>query len=111
MLVQDRRPHFSGALMTLTTQQTTNSPIKVLIADDHPLFRQALRTLLESEPSLEVVGEAGDGREAIRLVRELRPDILLLDLVMPVASGLETLRELSTMSSSTRTLLLTAEVG
>jgi DNA-binding NarL/FixJ family response regulator len=64
-------------------------------------------TLLET--AFRVV--ASNGREAIRLVRELRPDVLLLDLVMPVASGLEALRELSTMTLATRTLLLTAKVG
>jgi len=89
--------------------QTPQPPITLILADDHPLFREALRTLLEGDPGFRVVGEASDGREAIKLVRELRPDVLLLDLVMPVKGGLETLRDLSAMALPVRTLLLAAE--
>jgi two-component system nitrate/nitrite response regulator NarL len=97
--------------MTTSMTPITTTPISVLFADDHPLFRDAFRHLLETDPDVRVVGEASDGREAIRMVTDRRPDILLLDLVMPVMGGLETLRELSTLSTSTRTLILTAEVG
>lgn len=96
---------------TPATSVPNSTLIRVVIADDHPLFREALRKLLDVDPDIRVVGEASDGREAIKLVRELKPDLLLLDLLMPVCAGLETLRELSTITPPVRTLLLTAEVG
>jgi CheY-like chemotaxis protein len=101
----------SITVQTTETMARTKSAITVVIADDHPLFRKGLRRLLEAHPSLDVVGDATGGREAIRLVLELQPDILLLQLVRPVASSLETLRELSTFTPRIRTLLLAEEVA
>src|SRR5207247_6295607 len=76
-----------------------SQPIRIVIADDHPIFRDGLRRLLEAEPDLKVVGEAQDGTEAVKLARQLKPDILLLDLAMPRMPGLEALREMSSGSS------------
>jgi two-component system nitrate/nitrite response regulator NarL len=84
--------------------------IRIVIADDHPIFRDGLRRLLESEPDLKVVGEACDGAEAVKLARQLKPEILLLDLAMPRHPGLEALREMSagTGPNPVRVILLTA---
>ena len=85
-------------------------PIRIVIADDHPIFRDGLRRLLETESDLKVIGEACDGAEAVKLARQLKPDILLLDLAMPRHPGLEALREMSSGSGSNgvRVILLTA---
>ena len=82
--------------------------VRILIADDHPIFRDGLKRLLESESDLKVIGEACDGIEAVELVRKLRPEILLLDLAMPRRPGLEALREIGTDGFPVRVILLTA---
>ncbi len=84
--------------------------IRIVIADDHPIFRDGLRKLLEAEPGLKVVGEACDGAEAVAMARQLTPDILLLDLSMPRLPGIEALRELVSTPTPVRTILLTAAI-
>jgi two-component system, NarL family, response regulator NreC len=81
--------------------------IRILIAEDHGVLRTGLHALLNVEPDLEVVGEAADGHEALRLAGELRPDIMLLDLVMPGLGGIEVTRQLKKSLPDTRTLILT----
>jgi len=87
-----------------------SEPVRIVMADDHPIFRDGLRRLLEAESDLSVVGEAVDAHEAIRLTRTLRPDILLLDVAMPRMSGLEALQALSDAPGAPRVILLTAAI-
>ena len=85
--------------------------IRILIADDHPVVRFGVRRMLQSHPEFMVVGEAADGKEAIHEMREMQPDILLLDLNMPLLPGLETLRELTTTQVPSKTILLTSAIS
>lgn len=88
----------------------TPPPVRLVIADDHPIFRDGLIRLIESAPGLSVVGTASDGQEALTLVARLEPDVLLLDLAMPGMAGLVALRELNVAKTGTRILLLTAAI-
>jgi DNA-binding NarL/FixJ family response regulator len=81
--------------------------IRVLIADDEDLMRAGLRMMIETQPDLVVVGEAPDGRSAVRLTRDLKPDVVLMDVRMPVLDGVAATRELTEAGSSTRVLVLT----
>ena len=84
-------------------------PVTLLLADDHPIIRQGLRHLLEGEPEFRIVGEAGDGVEALQLVERFKPDILVVDMMMPGLNGLEVLRRLKKISPGTRTIVLTMQ--
>ena len=81
--------------------------IRIVIAEDHTILREGLRLLLSSNPDFEVVSEAQDGLNAIRLVESLKPDIVLMDLSMPRINGLEAIQEIKKLSPSTKILVLT----
>jgi len=81
--------------------------VRLLIAEDHTILRQGLRALLSAEPGIEVVGEAGDGLEAIRSIEKLNPDLVLLDLNMPKMDGISVIKEISKRCPDTRILALT----
>jgi two-component system NarL family response regulator len=82
-------------------------PIRTLIVDDHALFRRGLEMVLESEPGIELVGEAGDGEEAVRVAGESLPDVVLMDIRMPRSSGIEACRALKDVAPSAKIVMLT----
>ena len=81
--------------------------IRVLIADDHRLFAEALEAILGSEARIAVVGHAGDGREAVRLTKELKPDVVLMDISMPVMDGIDAAKRIRAEDGGARVLMLT----
>jgi two-component system, NarL family, response regulator LiaR len=83
-------------------------PIRILITDDHKVVRRGLRGFLELDPALEVVGEAGNGEEAVAMARRLEPDVVLMDLLMPVMSGIEATGEIRRVLPSTEVVALTS---
>src|ERR1700680_3210907 len=87
---------------------SVQSKIKLLIADDHAIFRDGLRKLLDSEEIITIVGEARNGAECIKMLGKLKPDILLLDLHMPDKDGFEVLEEVNFDTIPTRVIILTA---
>ena len=87
-----------------------NHSLRIVIADDHPIFRDGLRKVIESEPGCRVIGESSVNREVAKLARELKPDLLLLGLDQPQGSGLRVLSDLANFPSPVRTLLMTATI-
>jgi DNA-binding NarL/FixJ family response regulator len=102
-----RTPGFSkGAVMSATTK-----PIRVLIADDHPIFRTGLSAIIANESDIRVVGEASNGREAVEQFQALRPDVTLLDIRMPEMDGIDALVAIRKQHLSARIIVLTTYPG
>jgi len=82
--------------------------IRVLLAEDHVIVREGTRELVQHEPDMEVVGEAGDGEEAVQLATKLRPDVVIMDIAMPKLNGIEATKQIKELYPSTAVLVLTA---
>ncbi|HOW66613.1 MAG TPA: response regulator transcription factor [Candidatus Paceibacterota bacterium] len=88
-------------------QENSSSPLRILIADDHPLFRQGLRFAIETRPGFRVICEEGNGSSALRSIRELQPDLCILDISMPGLDGLEVVRQMRAQRLQCEVVLLT----
>lgn len=91
----------------MTAGDVTGAPVRVVLADDQPLIRSGLRVLIADHPDLDVVGEAGTGAQAVRLVRELRPDVVVMDIRMPGMDGIEATGLITAGPGSARVVVLT----
>jgi DNA-binding NarL/FixJ family response regulator len=97
--------------MTPTIPQTATTPIRVLCADDHPLVRKGIASILANETDVILVGEAGSGQEAVEQFRKLRPDVVLMDLRMPEMNGIEATRMIRAEAPETKIIALTSYDG
>jgi DNA-binding NarL/FixJ family response regulator len=88
-------------------QEKQDKKITILIADDHPLFRKAVRDILEEQPGFDVVAEVGDGEEAVRQTVAMVPDVVIMDISMPLLNGLEATRQIKAQCPATAVLVLT----
>jgi len=94
-------------MLTQTTAAARRAPrVRILLADDHTIVRQGLRKVIEERADWEVVAEAGDGREAVRLAEQLHPDLAILDVAMPLLNGIEATRQITKRLPRTRVLVL-----
>ena len=87
---------------------STAGRIRVMVVDDHPIMRSGLRDVLEASGRFEVVGQAGDGEEAVRTVEELKPEVIVMDVIMPGKDGIDACREIMELLPDTRVMMLTA---
>jgi DNA-binding NarL/FixJ family response regulator len=85
---------------------STNRPIKIILADDHQIVRQGLRILLEAEPDMEIIAEADNGRKVLKLVQELLPDVIIMDLSMPELNGIEATRQILSEAPAVKVIAL-----
>jgi NarL family two-component system response regulator LiaR len=97
--------HTKNSASAASTKHSTKT--KIVLADDHPLLRKALRDLLEKEAAFEIVGEAGDGEEAVRLASELTPDVVIMDISMPNLDGLQATQQIKARCPNVAVLVLT----
>jgi DNA-binding NarL/FixJ family response regulator len=96
----------AGIRMDHDASKSFSPLLRIMLADDHLLLRQGVRALLERD-GFRVVGEAGDGREAIQIAQQTQPDFAVLDVMMPLLNGLDVIREIRRVSPQTKSLLLT----
>ena len=94
--------------MKEAAEMSSADRIRVMVVDDHPIVRSGLREVLEASGRLEVVGQAGDGEEAVRTVEGLRPEVIVMDVLMPCKDGVDACREIMELLPETRVLMLTA---
>jgi len=92
---------------TYNSDQNETQKISIVLADDHPLIRQALRMWIEKQKDMEIVAEAADGKEVVEITAKLNPDVLIMDISMPKMNGLEATKEIKEVSPNTEVLILT----